>query len=132
MLSSLVYQFPVNCLCTWFRFDQDAAGVRFGAQSLQEQALEGDEAGGAFGHGTVPRQECHANIPSSDIPDTMPCVTGTKCISNPCHYADNLGKDVSRDPGTAVNFLNCSPVAEPWQTQRATWRPGVQSENSSP
>ncbi len=47
-----------------------------------EQALEGDEAGGDFGHGTVPRQECHANIPSSDISDTMPCVAGAMCISN--------------------------------------------------
>ncbi len=45
-------------------------------------ALEGDEAGGDFGHGTVPRQECHANIPSLDIPDTMPCVAGAMCISN--------------------------------------------------
>ena len=35
---------PVNCLCTWFRFDQDAAGVRFGAQSLQEQGQEGSVA----------------------------------------------------------------------------------------
>ncbi len=54
-----------------------AAGVVVG-----EQALEGDEAGGDFGHGTVPHQECHANIPSSDIPDTMPCVAGTMCIRN--------------------------------------------------
>ena len=35
---------PSNCLCTWFRFDQDAAGARFGAQSLQEQGQEGDVA----------------------------------------------------------------------------------------
>ena len=34
----------MNCLCTWFRFDQDAAGVRFGAQSLQEQGQEGSVA----------------------------------------------------------------------------------------
>ncbi len=34
----------MNCLCTWFRFDQDAAGVRFGAQSLQEQGQEGGVA----------------------------------------------------------------------------------------
>ena len=33
-----------NCLCTWFRFDQDAAGARFGAQSLQEQGQEGSVA----------------------------------------------------------------------------------------
>ena len=54
-----------------------SAGVVVG-----EPALEGDEAGGDFGHGTVPRQECHANIPSSDIPNTMPCIAGTMCISN--------------------------------------------------
>ncbi len=30
----------MNCLRTWFRFDQDAAGVRFGAQSLQEHGQE--------------------------------------------------------------------------------------------
>ncbi len=54
-----------------------AAGVVVG-----EPALEGNEVGGDFGHGTVPRQECHVNILSSDIPDTMPCVAGTKCISN--------------------------------------------------
>ncbi len=47
-----------------------------------EPALEGDEAGGDFSHGTVPRQECHANILSSDIPNTMFCVAGTMCISN--------------------------------------------------
>ena len=34
----------LNCLCTWFRFDQDAAGVRFGAQSLQERGQEGSVA----------------------------------------------------------------------------------------
>ncbi len=32
--------------------------------------------------GAVPRQECHANIPSSEIPDTMPCDAGTMCISS--------------------------------------------------
>ena len=33
-----------NCLCTWFRFDQDVAGARFGAQSLREQRQEGSVA----------------------------------------------------------------------------------------
>ncbi len=47
-----------------------------------EQALKGDGAGGDFGHGTVPRQECHANIPSPDISNTMPCVAGAMCIRN--------------------------------------------------
>ena len=34
----------IDCLCIWFRFDQDAVGVRFGAQSLQEQRQEGGVA----------------------------------------------------------------------------------------
>ena len=33
-----------NRLCTWFRFDRDAAGARFDAQSLQEQGQEGSVA----------------------------------------------------------------------------------------
>ncbi len=187
----LVLGNELNCLCTWFRFDQDVAGVRFGAQNLQEQrqecsvavsapietkdelvetglqplqpsvltiavaavlrtaklprslalqdgtvasrrrpgtrpratawfgaggdrgltmatdaleavrlglqlpsavvaagvvvvepALEGDEAGGDFDYGTVAHQECRTNIPSSDIPNTMPCVAGTMYIRN--------------------------------------------------
>ncbi len=47
-----------------------------------EQALKGDETGGDFGHRMVPHQECHANIPSSDIPNTTSCIAGTMCISN--------------------------------------------------
>ena len=54
-----------------------AAGV-----VVVEPALEGDEAGGDFGHGTVPRQEYHVNILSPGIPDTMPCVARAMCISN--------------------------------------------------
>ncbi len=61
-----------------------------GAGVVGEPALEGDEAGGDFGHGTVPRQECHANIPSSDIPGTMPCVAGAMCIINLMHFFSAL------------------------------------------
>ncbi len=32
--------YHANCLCTWFRFDRDTAGVGFGAQSLQEQGQD--------------------------------------------------------------------------------------------
>ena len=43
-LQQCLHHNEVNCLCTWFRFDQDAAGARFGAQSLQEQGQEGSVA----------------------------------------------------------------------------------------
>ncbi len=67
---------------------------------------DGDEAGGDFGHGTVPRQECHANIPSSDIPDTMPCVAGTMCISNCGDYDGALLE-------AAMPTLACMSIVEP-------------------
>ena len=40
MSSGDTVECPANCLCTWFRFDQDVVGVRFGAQCLQEQGRE--------------------------------------------------------------------------------------------
>ncbi len=82
-----------------------------------EQALEGNEAGGDFGPGTVPRQECHANIPSPDIPDTMPCVAGTMCISNCAHMS---GVDAHALCG-AHHLHELRAIAEigkePWATE---------------
>ncbi len=68
-----------------------SAVVAAGGTPEAVRPSDGDEAGGDFGHGTVPRQECHANIPSPDIPDTMPCVAGTMCIVNLTQFP-NLGQ----------------------------------------
>ena len=97
-----------------------------------EPALEGDEAGGDFGHGAVPRQECHVNILSPDIPDTMPCVAGAMCISN-SEYLTNFV--ATRDPHYSQPRLRKAARSTPGDANQPStpyWAPMLKSTSLFP